>query len=274
MKKAINKALLAVFVLIARLACTQTVASNSNGLFLSANNSSAAQSYINATRTDTDNKDLNTTNLSTDSQTISNAFNSPEQAIVATNTVPSVIDERSIPLFTRDMTTATSPSQLLPASNSITSTLSLVTSLFALIVAALAVSWFIQKKTGIAANNFGKVLGMVPLDNKRIVYIVDVMGKMLVLGVTENNINYLTEITDKDTVDAYRLKYGQSVTPGLDKLFPFLKKSDSEESDTDDAYADEKSKREAKKQIENVKTSLETSHDKRIARLQDMIIKK
>ena len=152
--------------------------------------------------------------------------------------------------------------------------MSLVTSLFALIVAAVALSWFIQKKTGIAANNFGKVLGVVPLDNKRIIYIVDVMGKMLVLGVTENNINYLTEITDKDTVDAYRLKYGQSVTPGLEKLFPFLRKSDSVESVEDETIAEEKSKREAKKQIESVKTSLETSHDQRIARLQDMIIKK
>lgn len=273
MKKAINTALLVVFVLIAELACTQTVASNSNGLFLSTNNSAAAQNYISATRTDTDYEAQTIPSLATESQTITDTpQNGPSQTAVATNSIPSILDERSIPLFTRDIATSQAP--ILPVSNSLGSTLSLVTSLFALIVAAVALSWFIQKKTGIAANNFGKVLGVVPLDNKRIIYIVDVMGKMLVLGVTENNINYLTEITDKDTVDAYRLKYGQSVTPGLEKLFPFLRKSDSVESVEDETIAEEKSKREAKKQIESVKTSLETSHDQRIARLQDMIIKK
>ena len=118
MKKAINTALLVVFVLIAELACTQTVASNSNGLFLSTNNSAAAQNYISATRTDTDYEAQTIPSLATESQTITDTpQNGPSQTAVATNSIPSILDERSIPLFTRDIATSQAP--ILPVSNSL-----------------------------------------------------------------------------------------------------------------------------------------------------------
>lgn len=109
-----------------------------------------------------------------------------------------------------------------PASDPAATSLSIISSLFAIIILAFAVSWFIQKKTGFGSNVFGKVLGILPLDNRRMIYLVDVMGRVLILGVTDANINLLGEITEKDTLDSLRLQYDQP-SPGMEKLFSFLK---------------------------------------------------
>lgn len=105
--------------------------------------------------------------------------------------------------------------------------LQIISSLFAVIILAFAVSWFIQKKGGFGGNVFGKILGILPLDNRRMIYLVDVMGKVLILGVTDANINLLGEITDKDTLDSLRLQYDQP-SPGMEKLFSFLKRGSNQ----------------------------------------------
>ena len=177
------------------------------------------------------------------------------------------IDEGSLPLFSEK---TTSDKSQLPQTNDIpSSTASLITSLLGLIIIALVASWFIQKKSGFTANNFGKTLGIVPLDNKRLIYVVDIMGKVLVLGVTEYNINFLTEITDKDTIDAYRLKYGQSVTPGLDKLFPFLPQTATNEKAVDDTIK----KIEAEKRRREIKKSIDAKQQVINKRINNLIIK-
>ncbi len=99
--------------------------------------------------------------------------------------------------------------------------LRILSSLFAVIILAFGISWFIQKRGGLGGNVFGKVLGILPLDNRRMLYIVDVMGRVLILGVTETNINLLGELTDKDTLDSLRLQDNQP-SPGMEKLFSFL----------------------------------------------------
>ncbi len=128
------------------------------------------------------------------------------------------------PLFL-DLQPASMP--LFPDSDPAGTSLRILSSLFAVILLAFGISWFIQKKAGIGGNVFGKVLGILPLDNKRMIYLVDVMGKVLILGVTESNINMLGELTDKDTLDALRLQNDQP-SPGIEKLFAYLSRKNEE----------------------------------------------
>ena len=274
MKKAINLTLLVIYVLIALFVCNQTVVA-SNGLFLANNNSNAAQDFINATKiastTEKENELASLPPTIIEEEKKDEALASSTSSVSETATKSSYVnDEGSLPLFTNRAASPTLP--LTSTTNSLSATFSLIISLLGIIILALAASWFIQKKTGLISNNFGKVLGVVPLDNKRLIYVVDVMGKMLVLGVTESNINFLTEITDKDTIDAYRLKYGQSVTPGLDKLFPFLRKG-KDDNDSDN-LSEEESKIIEERKAEKIKNTLDKNHENRLNRLKEMIIKK
>ncbi len=120
---------------------------------------------------------------------------------------------------------------LLPGTDPFATSLRVISALFAVIIIALILSWLIQRRGVFGGNVFGKVIGILPLDNRRFIYLVDVVGRVLVLGVTENNINLLCEITDKDTIDSLRLQGETPTIPGMDKLFSFLKKSNSESSD-------------------------------------------
>lgn len=283
MKKAINLTYLVIYVLIALFVCNQTVVAG-NGLFLANNNSNAAQDFINATKISSSSENLSDNNFvivkdknegyKTEPAAVASFSASVSEKLSSPSASSSrYIDPQGSKLLFPNRTSS-STSRMLPETSGISATFSLIISLLGIIVLALAASWFIQKKTGIGSNNFGKVLGIVPLDNKRLIYIVDVMGKMLVLGVTESNINFLTEITDKDTIDAYRLKYGQSVTPGLDKLFPFLKKeSDNSDNNSDSNLSEEESQILAERKAEKVKNSLNKNHEDRLKRLKDMIIK-
>ncbi len=269
MKKAINFALLGILVLIASFWNLQTVVADNSGLFLSNNESNSAKDFINATKTSNQDENQVTVNsVSTYTPTVlasSSLDNKNEKKI---NTV----DEGSLPLFSNRYSSSTR--RLDSTGDNLSATFSMLTSLIAIIILALVASWFIQKKTGLASNNFGKVLGMVPIDNRRIIYIVDVMGKMLVLGVTEHNINYLTEITDKDTIDAYRLKYGQNITPGLEKLFPFINKNNSSETDEESDLDDSQKKILAEKKSEEIKNEIDENRKKREERLRNLLIKK
>ena len=271
MKKAINLTLLVIYVLIALFVCNQTVVA-SNGLFLANNNSNAAQDFIKATKIKTSSVDSENEQFVTveSKEEVISSINTASSSKSASETQKKVFDEGSLPLFPEK--TPTNPNKLPSQTNGMSATFSLIISLFGIIVLALAASWFIQKKTGFGSNNFGKVLGIVPLDSKRLIYVVDVMGKMLVLGVTENNINFLTEITDKDTIDAYRLKYGQSVTPGLDKLFPFMNKG-RDDQDNDSNLSDEASRIIEEKKAEKIKSTLDKNHENRLKKLKAMIIK-
>lgn len=122
------------------------------------------------------------------------------------------------------------------------SSLRIISSLFAVILLAFAVSWFIQKKGGFGGNAFGRILGVLPLDNKRMIYLVDVMGRVLILGVTDTNVNLLCEITDQETLDTLRLQY-EKPSPGMEKLFSFIRpetRNDSENNNEDSVPAQNK----------------------------------
>ena len=116
--------------------------------------------------------------------------------------------------------------------------LRILTSLVIVIGLVFALSWFLQRRVGLGSVAFGKVLGILPLDSRRFIYLVDVMGKVLVLGVTEHQINVLSEITDKDQVDALRLEArGPSTIPGLEKMFSFLRRGPVDSNESQNAGA-------------------------------------
>lgn len=124
---------------------------------------------------------------------------------------------------------ATSPLFLVP--DPFSTTVRIITSLAVVISLLFGISWFIQRRGGFNRSLFGRILGIVPLDGKRFIYLVDVLGRVLVLGVTEQNINLLCEINDKTTIDALRLQGNAPTMPGLEKIFPFLQKNRGDSED-------------------------------------------
>lgn len=71
---------------------------------------------------------------------------------------------------------------------------------------------FIQQKSGIqlSGQNVVQVLSVVPLGPGKTLHVVDMAGKVFLLGVSENNINLLTEVKDKDEIDRIRLLSSRS----------------------------------------------------------------
>jgi flagellar protein FliO/FliZ len=152
----------------------------------------------------------------------------------------------------------------LPNSDPFGTSLRVLSALFAVIIIALAISWFIQKKGGFGNNVFGKVIGVLPLDNRRVIYLVDVLGRVLVLGVTDSNINLLCEITDKDTIDSLRLEGETPGIPGMEKFFGFLKKSKKNPNQNND-ISDFTS--------QDIKKNREKNQE-RLKKLNDLLIKR
>lgn len=73
----------------------------------------------------------------------------------------------------------------------------LVVFAFVVLVAYLA-SRFLGSKFGqINANKSSKILENLPLGTNRAISVVEIAGKVMVLGVTEHNITLLDEITDE-----------------------------------------------------------------------------
>lgn len=77
---------------------------------------------------------------------------------------------------------------------------------------------FITQKVGITAvgHEVITILSVIPLGQNKFLQVVDIAGKVYVLGVSDNNINLITEIKDKDDVDRIRLLSSKStpVKPG------------------------------------------------------------
>lgn len=71
---------------------------------------------------------------------------------------------------------------------------------------------FVTKKAGIQVlgQEVIQVVSVVPIGQNKYLQVVDLAGKMLVLGVTDNNINVVSEITDKDEIDRIRLLSSKS----------------------------------------------------------------
>lgn len=85
---------------------------------------------------------------------------------------------------------------------------------------------FVTKKTGIQllGKDVAHVLSVVPLGQNRYLQVVDLAGKVLVLGVTDSNINFITEITEKDQIDRIRVMSARTPAPEMPTFGDFVSK--------------------------------------------------
>ncbi len=74
---------------------------------------------------------------------------------------------------------------------------------------------FITQKVAITAigQEVITILSVIPLGQNKFLQVVDIAGKVYVLGVSDNNINLITEIKDKDDIDRIRLLSSRSTPP-------------------------------------------------------------
>ncbi len=72
---------------------------------------------------------------------------------------------------------------------------------------------FVTKKTGIHAigQDVIKILSIVPVGQNKFLQVVDIAGRILVLGVTDSSINIITEVEGRDEIDRVRLLSSKSV---------------------------------------------------------------
>ena len=66
------------------------------------------------------------------------------------------------------------------------------------------------------------MLSVTPLGPNRSLHIVDVAGRVMLLGTTDSNVNLLTEITAKEEIDRIRLESSRGPTGGEKNFQDFL----------------------------------------------------
>ncbi len=101
-----------------------------------------------------------------------------------------------------------------PRAASFSSGLSTITYVFSLLVTfaiVLGLAYFSSRFLGQRmgnrlANGDQKIVATLPLGTNRAVYVVDIAGKYLVLGVTDHTINVLQEITDPVEIEKLKLQ--------------------------------------------------------------------
>ncbi|NLI75868.1 MAG: hypothetical protein GX442_05425 [Candidatus Riflebacteria bacterium] len=123
--------------------------------------------------------------------------------------------------------TGTAPLPAFPVPDPLSTTLRILTSLAVVIALVFGLSWFLQRRGPLGGPPIGRVLGILPLDGHRSVYVVDVLGRILLLGVAEQGVSLLGEITDQVVIDGLRVKAERSTIPGLEQVFRFLRRPEA-----------------------------------------------
>jgi len=79
---------------------------------------------------------------------------------------------------------------------------------------------FVTQKAGLQVSGHEaiKILSMIPVGPNRTLQLIDVAGKVYLLGISESGISMLTEIKDKEEIDRIRLLSSRS-TPVKDLTF-------------------------------------------------------
>jgi len=74
---------------------------------------------------------------------------------------------------------------------------------------------FVTRRTGmqVLGEDVLQVLSVVPIGTNKYLQIVDLAGRIVVLGVSDSAINYITEITDREEIDRIRLLSSRSPGP-------------------------------------------------------------
>jgi flagellar biosynthetic protein FliO len=90
----------------------------------------------------------------------------------------------------------------------------------------LLFKFLVKNKSKIVTNSeVIKVLATYPLASNRMIQVVDIAGQVLVLGVSDSNINLITEVEDKEVVDRIKLlssKETQGTGSFKDQFFKML----------------------------------------------------
>jgi len=83
---------------------------------------------------------------------------------------------------------------------------------------------FVTKKTGIQmlGQDVVKVLSVVPLGQNKFIQVVDLAGKILVLGITDNSISVLSEVMERDEIDRIRILSSKTMTQKVEGFQDFL----------------------------------------------------
>ncbi len=83
---------------------------------------------------------------------------------------------------------------------------------------------FVTKKAGIQVlgKEAVQILSMVPVGQNKYLQIVDIAGRIFVLGVSDNNINLITEIEGKNDIDRIRLLSTKSTPVKGNRFGDFL----------------------------------------------------
>ncbi|TAL39453.1 MAG: hypothetical protein EPN93_01440 [Spirochaetes bacterium] len=83
---------------------------------------------------------------------------------------------------------------------------------------------FVTKKAGISmpGGDVAQTLSVVPLGQNKFLQVVDLAGKVLVLGVTDGSINLIMEIKEKDEIDRIRIAGSRAIAATTFSFQEFL----------------------------------------------------
>lgn len=112
-----------------------------------------------------------------------------------------------------------------PTQTSWWSTLAYLVSLLVVFVFVLVMAYFASRFLGgrfakATVDGGGKILESLPLGPNRSVCVVELAGKVVMLGVTEHSITLLQEITDQQQIETLRSREGQQLPgEGFEQVF-------------------------------------------------------
>lgn len=92
---------------------------------------------------------------------------------------------------------------------------------FAVVIGlAYFTSRFLGQKMGrLSVTGEQKILTTLPLGPNRAVYVVEIAGKCLVLGVTDHSISLLQELTDPEQIEKMKAHVPAAPAAGFDSIF-------------------------------------------------------
>jgi flagellar protein FliO/FliZ len=110
-----------------------------------------------------------------------------------------------------------------PPATSVLSTIAYIFTLLLAFAVVIGLAYFTSRvlgqKLGRGINNSSRVLSTVSLGANRTLQVVEVAGKVLVLGVSEHSITLLQEVTDVEEINKLRNIPSSSADSTFDQVF-------------------------------------------------------
>ncbi|HPB83440.1 MAG TPA: flagellar biosynthetic protein FliO [Spirochaetota bacterium] len=100
---------------------------------------------------------------------------------------------------------------------------------------------FVTRKAGlqVLGHDVIQVLAVAPLGPNKFLQVVDLAGRIIVIGVTDSNINIITEINEKDEIDRIRLLSSRSMPVATGGFQDFITKQVGKIFGRDESPAEE-----------------------------------